>query len=81
VTCEKITYFIEKGYLTQLNISEKLQVKLHSAYCKCCKNYPKDSEAINRMLARLDKTPNTATFTAEEKKELKEALLNLDTND
>lgn len=81
MTCEKITYFIEKGYLTQLNISEKLQVKLHTVYCKCCKNYPKDSEAINKMLARLDKTPNTVAFTDVEKKELKEALLNLDTND
>jgi len=77
VTCEKITYLIEKGYLTRLNISEKLQVKLHTYYCTCCTNYPKDSIFINKMLAQLDENEGTLSFTAQEKEELKKNLIDL----
>lgn len=78
MTCEKVTYLIEKGYLTRLNISEKLQVKLHSFYCTCCTNYPKDSAVINEMLSKLDKIESTVTLSEEEKKGLKELLRELD---
>lgn len=74
MTCEKITYLIDKGYLTRLNIAEKLQVKLHSYYCNCCKNYPKDSVVVDRMLAKLDQEDDKAVYTDLEKKQLKELL-------
>jgi len=74
VTCEKVTYLIEKGYLTRLNISEKLQMKLHSFYCKCCKNYPKDSAVVDRMLAKLVQEDNKAVYSDLEKKQLKDLL-------
>lgn len=74
MTCEKVTYLIEKGYLTRLNISEKLQVKLHSFYCTCCTNYPKDSAVINEILSKLDENNESLTFSEKEKKELRELL-------
>jgi hypothetical protein len=78
VTCEKVTYLIEKGYLTRLNISEKLQVKLHSFYCTCCTNYPKDSAVINEMLSKLNENNESLTFSEKEKKELRELLEKMD---
>lgn len=78
MTCEKVTYLIEKGYLTRLHISEKLQVKLHSFYCTCCINYPKDSAVINEMLSKLDKIESTLALSEDEKKTLKELLHQLD---
>ena len=78
MTCEKVTYLIEKGYLTRLNISEKLQVKLHSFYCTCCTNYPKDSEVINKMLSKLVEIESTVTLSEDEKAALKELLEKMD---
>ena len=78
MTCEKVTYLIEKGYLTRLNISEKLQVKLHSFYCTCCTNYPKDSAVINEMLYKLNENNESLTFSEKEKKELRELLEKMD---
>lgn len=78
MTCEKVTYLIEKGYLTRLNISEKLQVKLHSFYCTCCTNYPKDSAVINEMLSKLNENNESLTFSEKEKKELRELLEKMD---
>ena len=78
MTCEKVTYLIEKGYLTRLNISEKLQVKLHSFYCTCCTNYPKDSAVINEMLSKLNENNESLTFSEKEKKELRELLEKID---
>lgn len=77
MNCEKITYYIEKGYLTELNVSEKLQVKLHSALCKSCRKYLPDSLAVNDILKMLNEEDKTTVFTNDEKKELKKALESL----
>lgn len=78
MNCEKITYYIDKGYLTDLNISEKLQIKLHSLICNCCKNYAPDSKALNEVIALLNKEDATKSLSDAEKNQLKEALKNLD---
>lgn len=78
MNCEKITYFIEKGYLTKLNISEKLQVKLHSSLCKSCRNYSIDSSAINELLTLLEAYDKAEQgFSEDEKEALKKQLENL----
>jgi hypothetical protein len=74
MTCEKITYYIEKGYLTKLNVSEKIQIKLHSMYCGCCKAYPKDSKALNEILKKLESVELSGGFTESEKENLKSIL-------
>lgn len=77
VNCEKITYYIEKGYLTDLNLSEKLQIKLHKLICKCCKNYEPDSDIVNHVLALLKDEGTTESLSNSEKQRLKEALKQL----
>ena len=75
--CEKITYYIEKGFLTDLKISEKLQVKLHKLYCQCCKNYAPDSDFINQILVLLCEEDTSESLTDAEKQKLKDALQKL----
>ena len=77
MNCEKITYYIDKGYLTDLKLSEKLQVKLHTMICKCYKNYAPDSNVVNHVLALLKEEDSTESLTADEKQSLKDALKHL----
>ena len=76
MNCEKITYYIEKGHLTKLNMSEKLQIRLHTLICNCCKNYQPDSDVVNSVLSLLkeDNNAETKSLSSEEKDELKQAL-------
>ncbi len=74
MNCEKITYYIEKGHLTKLNISEKLQIRLHTLICKCCKNYEPDSDVVNNVLALLKEDQSTQQLSPSEKAEIKAAL-------
>jgi hypothetical protein len=74
MTCEQITYYIDKGQLTQLNPREKFQVWFHSLKCKCCSNYKPDSESLNRILKTLKAEDPTHSLSIEEKKELKKKL-------
>ena len=77
MNCEKITYYIEKGYLTDLKLSEKLQIKLHTMICNCCKNYAPDSNVVNHVLTLLQEEDNSQSLTDEEKQTLKDALQKL----
>tara|TARA_B110000037_G_scaffold101356_2_gene118224 strand:- start:9449 stop:9691 length:243 start_codon:yes stop_codon:yes gene_type:complete len=77
VNCEKITYYIEKGYLTDLKLSEKLQIKLHTMICNCCKNYAPDSNVVNHVLTLLKEEDTSQYLTDEEKQSLKDALQKL----
>lgn len=78
MNCEKITYYIDKGYLTELNISEKIQIKLHSLICNCCKNYAPDTKVLNQIMTLLNKEDSTQNLSDTEKNELKEALKKLE---
>lgn len=78
MNCEKITYYIEKGYLTELSISEKVQIKLHQLYCKCCKNYEPDSLTLNHIFKLLAEENNVDELSQQEKESIKAALKKLD---
>lgn len=79
MNCNKITYFIEKGYLTELSISEKIRIRLHKLICKCCKNYAPDSDVVNRILLLLKEEENSSTnnLSEAEKQEMKKVLEHL----
>ena len=78
MNCEKITYYIEKGHLTKLNISERVQVKLHTMFCNCCKNYTPDSSVLNEVLKMVgEENDQTSELSEDEKDELKEFLKTL----
>ncbi len=76
MNCEKITYYIEKGHLTKLNLSERLQVKLHKMICNCCKNYAPDSKVINDVIGLLkeDNAEAAAELSNGDKDQLRKAL-------
>ncbi len=79
--CEKITYYIEKGHLTELNLSEKLQIKLHQLICSKCKKYETDSEFLNNFMTKLDEADNKSVafeLSIQDKDKLKEVLEGLD---
>lgn len=78
MNCDKITYYIEKGYLTDLKISEKIQVRLHKMICDCCKNYEPDSEFVNLVLNMIKEEDNSSNLSDQEKDDLKQALENLE---
>jgi len=78
VNCEKITYYIEKGYLTELNITEKIQIKLHQLYCKCCKNYEPDSLTLNKVFKLLAGENKVDELSKQEKEAIKTALERMD---
>lgn len=77
MNCEKITYYIEKGFLTDLKLSEKLQIKLHKMICNCCKNYAPDANVVNQILALLKEEDTTESLSDTDKKSLKDALQKL----
>jgi hypothetical protein len=74
VNCKKVTYYIDKAFLTELTGSEKLQVKLHAFICKHCKHYLNDSECIDRMLKSLKDDTRKSELLPLEKEVLKAAL-------
>ena len=76
MNCEKVTYYIDKAFLTELTGNEKLQLKLHTFICKHCKHYLKDSECIDRLLKTLKDEGIQTELLPAEKEKLKEALRN-----
>ena len=77
MNCEKITYYIEKGFLTKLNISERLQIRIHSMICECCKNYAPDSEMINKIMTLLGEENDVQSLSDGDKQKIKEVLQGL----
>ncbi|WP_162633132.1 zf-HC2 domain-containing protein [Echinicola strongylocentroti] len=59
------TKLVEKERITQLNLREKLQMRMHLFMCTACKAYIRQSKALERIIsnwAQSSKTP-TRTFT------------------
>ena len=77
MSCEKITYLIEKGQLKDLKLSEKMRIKLHTYMCKCCTNYEQDSKVLQTLLKSLDKRIPDEQLTQAEKDEIKHAIRSL----
>jgi hypothetical protein len=51
ISCKKATELIEKkSVVTELTFGEKLQLRMHTAMCKACTNYQKQSIFIDNAL-------------------------------
>jgi len=75
MSCEKISYLIDKGEIEKLSGSERRKVKFHFVICKLCKNYQADSRALNRMFKRLnDDSAPTSPLADHEKERLRQAV-------
>jgi predicted anti-sigma-YlaC factor YlaD len=71
-SCKDITELIEKKKIVGLNLGEKMQVKVHLAMCKLCRNFSKDSDYLDRILKKL--RPSMSKLTKEERVEIKNKL-------
>lgn len=48
--CEETSLNIVKSEETSLSVSELLKVKFHIAFCKCCRNFGKQTRAMDKAL-------------------------------
>jgi hypothetical protein len=75
--CEDVSMLIVRSSDIPLSVSEKILVQSHLLFCKCCKNFIKESEAIDKSLAiyfeNMNKLPQKQL--SEEKKRSIEAQL------
>lgn len=71
-SCKDITLTIEKGKITKLTLKEKMQVKIHLAMCKLCRNFAIDSDFLDKILYQLK--PKSVKMTQSEKSILKSTI-------
>ncbi len=74
ITCDKVTYLVDLKELKPLSFKEKLNLRIHTAMCKCCKNYETDSKVLLRLLKRLNHSNSELNLSPAEKKEMQKKL-------
>jgi hypothetical protein len=52
LSCEKATLLIEKKSGEKLRSTENFQLKMHTAMCKACKQYQRQSMFLNDAITR-----------------------------
>jgi len=53
LSCDKATELIEKRIHFKLTFWEKIQLKLHLAFCKPCSHYEKQSYIIEESMSKI----------------------------
>jgi len=48
--CEETSLNIVKSEETSLSVSEWLKMKFHIAFCKCCRNFGKQTKGMDKAL-------------------------------
>jgi len=69
LSCKKATELIEKRLVTGLSGIEKIQLKVHTAVCKNCSTYKKQSNIIEKGMAQISKIDKESMILSKEKKE------------
>lgn len=75
--CEDVSQLIVRSSDEPLSLPEKALMHSHFLFCKCCKNFSKESEAIDKALATYFKTmykEPLAQMSDERKAEIEEML-------
>ena len=54
--CEDVSQLIVRSADEPLSFSEKTLMQSHFLFCKCCKNFNRESAAIDKALASYFKT-------------------------
>jgi len=70
LSCKKATELIEKKLLFKLSWKEKIQLTTHKMMCNACTHYEKQSELIEKGLAKS----NEKNFTREDVAQLKKLI-------
>jgi hypothetical protein len=72
--CQEISGLYEQGKLSRISISDKIALRSHNLICKQCRQYFKDSDLMDVLIARKFKDLGTYTFSESEKAKMKEEL-------
>lgn len=76
LSCRKTTELIEKRSWIGLSRKESIQLKMHTAMCKACSAYQKQSEWLDKMIYPQFNDPHTeSNDDIIENKELKERII------
>lgn len=75
--CEDVSMLIVRSSDAPLSLPEKALVQSHLLFCKCCKNFIKESAAIDKSLAAYFKSMQIVPqhqLSDEKKKEIEAQL-------
>lgn len=72
--CQKISENIERRRFQPLSWKERLFVQLHLRNCAPCRNYLKDSKAIDVLLQKYQEARPNYGFSPQEKQTLIEKI-------
>ncbi len=72
--CEKLTYDYEKSKFKRLSFRNRRNMKKHLLVCKKCLDYVADSDILDVLLQKAEKSNNKYAFSENEKKMLKGKL-------
>ena len=75
LTCQKASALIDKKNLFGLTRKEKMMLKMHTAVCKYCSTYQKQSELIDHALNKHFHSINNEINVIIENGELKEKII------
>ena len=75
LTCQKASALIEKRNLFALTRKEKVMLRIHTAVCKSCMSYQKQSKIIDHALNNHFHSINVGVNMIIENKELKEKII------
>ena len=75
LTCQKASALIDKKNLLGLTRKEKVMLKMHTAVCKYCSAYQKQSKIIDHALHKHFHSINDGVNVIIENKELKEKII------
>ena len=75
LTCPKASALIDKKNLFGLTRKEKMMLKMHTAVCKYCMAYQKQSIIIDHALNKHFHSINDGVNVIIENKELKEKII------
>ena len=70
LSCKKATELIEKKLHFKLSMIEKIQLKMHKMMCNACTHYEKQSELIEKGIAKS----KDESFSRDELEELKKLI-------
>lgn len=71
-SCKEISILTEKSQFEKLSFKDKWSLWFHMVICKLCKNYTKESRALNGALKRQKNI--TTTLTQIEKEHIQQGL-------
>lgn len=69
ISCRKATELIEKKSTAELSFPEKIKLRMHTAMCRACTNYQRQSIFIDNMLKHFS-TNLTRRSSAEQNKQI-----------